>query len=382
MSRFLAVACRVCRACCWVGCVWVFVAASVAADRRAFADNEGLERFWREAPAAWQKITSSYEGKAFDSVEKLTDRLLKPIDFEVSSFNRTREVHCLGDWSRIDSFIESVGVDTSQTPPPNAGPAYLKKLDRKTESEKGSTICNEVYSAILSTVPSPSLGALYHRAGPGFADQEMRLAWICYPALVLGSSDLLTLSLEGLPGVTPSMEPLTLRVTDANSVDYQGKPMVELRLEYSSEVDPELMRSVDIQTKVVLDPARLWGVVHYEWKGKNRQAGSEFACTVDTAYSSIDANDFHPEALVIIDEHADSDGIWMKKQEFTFSRLRNTGYARADCYLTAFGLPEPSGSGSKIYFIGMLLTTSLGLLLLWWRHHAKGVSYHDYSAKG
>ncbi len=355
-------------------CAALVMFACLAFTVQGSASEAELDRFFTEAPAAWEAIIDGYDGKTFDLSEDRVDRVIAPVEIEVARAIRRCEVHCFQECTRIDVQIESSGIDTDKVPSPDASLSSIKEMERKTENHKASSIRNDKYMASISLDSTPSLDALYHQDQSGFADKMLWTERRSYPGLSFDAYDWTLLSIEGMPDVIPSSDPVTWRVTDATVIDFQGASMVELNLDYSLIVDRSVLDRLESKTTVVLDPARSWSVVHSERKGKNQQAGTEFSCTVDITYSSIDKTDFHPETVLIVDELTDENSVNLIRSEFNISRLRDSALAPSDCYLTAFGLPEPNHAASRPWMIPAVITIFFALLAIWYRFRSRNLA--------
>lgn len=333
--------------------------------------SDDLNRFLKEAPLAWAAVTDAYDGKSFDMTENRVDRITAPVKVDVLTVTRRFEVHSFGEWSRLNFQSESIGIDTEKAPPPNATVQSLKSMPRQTSSQNSSTIRNNEYSASINLDATPTLSALFIEGAGGFKEQMHWIDRRCYPSLAMDFTDGAMRSIEGLPGVVPSSDPGTWRIGNTSRVVMNGVSMVKLELKYSSVIDRKLLDAIEAEVFVILDPARSWSVVQSQRKGKNNQAGTEFFCKVDHTYSLADPSAFHPEKTSIESTIIDSEGTMTTLVDIKLSPLRDSNYAKADCYLSAFGLPEPTYGNSRWWAIPLVAIISLSLLVFWNRKRSR-----------
>lgn len=312
---------------------------------------ESPEELRSEIEAGWQRAIAGYQGKSFEFKQE-TFRNLKGL-------KTTSLVDCSVDIVSNDCIrskgkttserVDSSGLDRRKIP----GPSELASLPMKTTKTEFAAVCNSSYFAIIDLENSPAVSVLEE----GSAKWPVKDLQRCYPGLCFGS-----------PGGFVATD---LIWDDTSSAIPEGKHRVVSVEKNATSVVLNLVSGPGmVESTLQLDPSHHFAISKWELTRK-WGAGS---LTLRSIYNYSDQS-FHPlkiEFEEVISGTVDDDSTRHIATECT--ALVPTTCTESDCFLTAFGLPEPvftrKTSLSSLWIYGPLVIL-MALTFIAWRRMRK-----------
>lgn len=329
------------------------------------ADDDALEKFWSDAPQAWKRIEDAYQGKQLKFTEEFTESITKPFRGEIARVRRASVANYFGRWLRVDTMMESSDIDQN---------AFLASRDeveskriilssKRVESKNASSmISNDVYAAFVTLADTPAVDTVLPPSSPERRKYVNKKIRRCLPGLGLGINQVINNSIEGVDGFAPSDFPGGYRVVSAEFVDGIETGLVSLQLAVSSLSADEIAKAADASIEVVLDPQRSWSVVSFKQLFDFKATASKLGIEMTVEYPEGDTSSFHPRSIHEIAFNRSPESDTERDSNIVVGELLDSNFGRNDCYLSAFGLPEPDFSKQSSLF-GVLSVVSIILIV-------------------
>lgn len=347
---------------------------------QAWCDEATLDRFRSEAPAAWKETRALYSQSAFDYTRHESDRIEKDGDV-VATARRITGTFNLTSVGLVSE--RSTGYSVTDAPDefdrlPEDSPVRAQVEAQMNGTTAGIRLHNPEYIASISSRESPSIGGLQRTDDIPEAEMAAKVRVLEYasmPGLRLGGVEgaVLDRSIVGFETFARAQGKGNYVVKDATLISggkHQGLIRIDLVLGALDENGAVVRESVGIYNgHAILDPERAWSVVEY-WSDHFDENGKyESKTTVTLTYRGDGSP--HPKSASYLDKPTSADIVTIRSEE-TFSELRPSGITDRDCYLSAYGLSEPSGiaSGSRMWmFVASAATLLMACLIyfLWKR---------------
>jgi len=336
---------------------------------QAWCDEATLERFRREAPAAWKQTRSLYTRSAFDYTRHESDRIEKDGDVVVTSTQITGTFNLASV-----GLVSERSLDYSMTDAPEVFDRLPEDSPVRAQAEalmngttSGIRLRNPEYIASISSRENPSINGLQRTddtPAPEMAKKVRRLDYASMPGLRLGGFEgaVLDRSIVGFETFVQAKGYGNYMVKDATLISsgkHQGMVRIDLVLG-ALENGVVVRESVGVYAgHAILDPQRAWSVVEYWSDHFDKNGNYDSKTTVTLTYRNDGLP--HPESASYLDKPTSADVVEIGSEE-TFSKLRPSSITDRDCYLSAYGLSEPEGTVPASWF--WMFVSSVGAPLL------------------
>lgn len=318
----------------------------LAIGKFAYSDEKTLERFFNEAPRAWQQVVSEYETTEFKCVERYVQRKLGSDGFIMKQFERNSDINQLGNLFREDADLKLSQPDQEKLRQDTVPPL--------SESRKlAASVANDKYVAHVSLDSTPVINGFERSSfGSNFRDRR-RFEQRRWPSLRFGDFSVFDLLLAEK---FENHEFKGLRIIDASEQMGEIADEKLVRVDFAPSVMPSTIQK-KFPYSVFLDPGRFWVVVRFELVYPE----GSMTATYEYPKSTLKP---HPSKLTV-KEHFSSPVESEAETIISYSTLSSSKLSQADYSLAAFGILEPTSmkfSYLRGAFVLAILALAVALL--------------------